>query len=157
MKQKFKILLTIAASLCISSVASNTVFIAATPYVNKPFLAQVVRSPGVVFQSTRDYIAAIGKGREGVSEYQQARIAQYVADESAGKTDTGTGATQAVLPPPQNPEDFRARGYTEIGQDTYQKRDVSANTIEIYFGKNAKFEKRTIVSDGQTVEAWVPL
>ena len=155
MKQKLKILLTIAASFCISSVASNTVFIAATPYVNKPFLAQVVRSPGVAFQSTRDYIAAIGKGREGVSEYQQERITQYVADESANRT--GTGSTQPVLPPPQNPEDFSARGYTKIGQDTYQRRDVSANTIEIYFGQNAKFEKRTIESNGQTVEAWVPL
>jgi len=155
MRRKLKILIIMIVALGMSSIASNTVFIAATPYVNKPFLTQMIRSPGVAFQSTRDYIAAIGKGRAGVQEYQQQRVEQYVADQSQ----SGSGAYESfsTLPPPKSSEDFGVRGYTTAGNGIYHKQNVAANTIEIYFSADAKFGKQTIQVDGQSVEAWVPL
>ena len=155
MRKKFKLIIIMTVALGISSIASNTVFIAATPYVNKPFLSELIRSPGVAFQSTRDYIAAIGKGRAGVQEYQQQRVEQYVADQS--KTSNGSFESASTLPPPKSSEDYTVRGYSSSGNGIYHKQNVAANTIEIYFSADAKFEKRTMQVNGQTVEAWVPL
>ena len=155
MKKKLKIFAILGVSLVISAVSSNTVFLAATPYVNKPFLVQLIRSPGVVFQSTRDYIASIGRGREGIKTYQQTRIQEYTTAQSSQGTQGGTA--QAVLPPPTNSEEFEAQGYTAIGNDSYTRENVAANTIEIYFGEDAEFEKRTLETAEGTVEAWVPL
>ena len=155
MKKKLKIFAVLGVSLMISAVSSNTVFLAATPYVNKPFLVQLIRSPGVAFQSTRDYIASIGKGREGIKTYQQTRIQEYTAAQSSQGMQGGSA--QAVLPPPTNSEEFEAQGYTPIGNDSYTRQNIAANTLEIYFGEDAKFEKRTMEMDGQTVETWVPL
>lgn len=155
MRKKLKLIIIMTVALGISSIASNTVFIAATPYVNKPFLTQIIRSPGVAFQSTRDYIAAIGKGRAGVQEYQQQRVEQYVADQS--KSASGSFESTSSLPPPKSADDFGVRGYTTAGNGVYHKQNVAANTIEIYFSADAKFEKRTMQIDGQSVEAWVPL
>jgi hypothetical protein len=155
MRRKLKILIIMTVALGMSSIASNTVFIAATPYVNKPFLSQVIRSPGVAFQSTRDYIAAIGKGRAGVQEYQQQRVEQYVADQS--QSGSGSFESSSTLPPPKSTEDFSVRGYTTTGNGIYAKQNVAANSIEIYFSADAKFGKQTIQVNGQSVEAWVPL
>lgn len=154
MRKKLKLIIIMTVALGISSISSNTVFIAATPYINKPFLSQVIRSPGVAFQSTRDYIAAIGKGREGVQEYQQKRVEQYIADQSQ---EGGSFDSASALPPPKSDEDFRAQGYTSAGKGIYQKQNVAANTIEIYFSADAKFGKQTMQVNGQSVEAWVPL
>jgi len=155
MRKKLKLIIIMTVALGISSISSNTVFIAATPYINKPFLSQVVRSPGVAFQSTRDYIAAIGKGRAGVQEYQQKRVEQYVADQS--QSAGGSFDSAAALPPPKSNEDFSAQGYTPVGKGVYQKQNVAANTIEIYFSADAQFGKQTMQVNGQSVEAWVPL
>lgn len=155
MRKKLKLIIIMTVALGVSSVASNTVFIAATPYVNKPFLSQLIQSPGVAFQSTRDYIAAIGKGREGVREYQQQRVEQYVADQT--RPGSGSFESGSSLPPPKSSEDFSVRGYIKDGTGRYHKQNVAANTIEIYFSADAKFEKRTLQVNGQSVEAWVPL
>ena len=152
MRKKLKILIIMTVALGASSLMSNTVFIAATPYINKPFLAQVVRSPGVVIQNTRDYIASIGQGKQGVQQYQQQRIESYIAEQSSGGEATGS---LAALPPPRGQDDFEARGYAQTAQGVYAKQDVSANTIEFYFNEDARFEKRTVEVNGESVEAWV--
>ncbi len=155
MRKKLKLIIIMTIALGISSLASNTVFIAATPYVNKQFLIQAVRSPGMAFQSTRDYIAAIGKGRAGVESYQKEQVQDYVAKQS--QTSNGSFESASSLPPPKSTEDYAVRGYTTSGNGIYHKQNVSANTIEIYFSADAKFEKRTMQVNGQSVEAWVPL
>ncbi len=152
MRKKLKIIIIMTVALGISSIASNTVFIAATPYVNKPFLAQMARSPGLAFQSTRDYIAAIGKGRTGVESYQQQQVQSYIA-----KQEAGASGANAALPPATSQEDFTARGYERTGNGIYAKENVAAGVIEIYFTEDAKFEKRTLQVNGESVEAWVPL
>lgn len=167
MKKKLKIIIIIAVAFGMSALCSNTIFLAGTPYINKPFLAQLRNSPGLLFRNTQAYLASLTKGKDGVAEYQQERLAQYVADQSAQTAEGGSGsggsntpgsdASNFPLPPPQNPEEFRAQGYEEIGKDVYEKQNVSANTVEIYFGENAQFEKRTTQIDGHLVETWVPL
>lgn len=148
MLKKLKIITIMAVALGISSAASNTVFIAATPYINKPFLAQAIRSPGMAFQSTKDYIAAIGKGRAGVESYQKGQVEYYASQQQAN---------QASLPPPTSGEDFLVQGYTQTATGVYGRTNTSAGTIEIYFTEDARFEKRTIEMGGESVEAWVPL
>ena len=87
--------------------------------------------------------------------YQQTRIQEYTTAQSSQGMQGG--GAQAVLPPPTNREEFEAQGYTPIGNDSYTRQNIAANTLEIYFGEDAKFEKRTMEMDGQTVETWVPL
>lgn len=156
MKKKLKILLTVMVSLVLSSLSANTIFLAGTPYINRPFLAELRSSPGRMISYTSSYIAALRDGRSGVTKYTQSRVTEY----TAGQQSTGTiasGSTSQSLPPPERPEDFEAQGYTKIGNDTYTRENVSARTVEIYFGEDAQFEKRTLQTGEGTVEAWVPL
>lgn len=144
-------------SLATSMICSNTVFLAGTPYINYGFIAQVRNSPRTVANSVSGYIASLRGGRDEVASFQQERLEQYVADQSEQGNTNRAGVENTTLPPPQNPEDFAARGYTQVAQDVYTKQHISANTVEIFIGENSRFEKRTLEVDGEQIETWIPL
>lgn len=148
MKLKLKILLTLVVAFLISSVASDTVFIAGTPYLNNPFIDEVASSPGVFFSRTSSYFASIGQGKSGVENYQQARVRDYQAAQSN---------ESSSLPQPVRPEEFALQGYTQSAPQIYSKSNDAANTVYIYVSADAKFEKRMIEIGGEQVEAWIPL
>ena len=152
MKRKFKILLTLFVAFATTSIASNTVFIAGTPYINKPFLAELRSSPGVFFQRTGDYLASLRYGKKGVENYQKQRVEEYVT-QTWKMSPTGS----PPLSKPTRPEEYAAQGYTEAAKDVYGKKEESTKTIYVYIGADAKFEKKMIDVGGRQMEAWVPL
>ena len=161
MKPKLKILTALIIAFFATSVASNTVFIAGTPYINEPFLAELQNSPGVFLQRTTDYVASITLGRDGLTAYQQQRVGEYAAsgNQNTGSSQAGLpldmGEDSSALPPPTRPEEFVAQGYTETATDIYQKTNTTQKTMYIHVGADAQFEKRMITLDGQEVEVWV--
>lgn len=163
MKIKLKILMSLVLAFVATSLVSNTVFIAGTPYVNQPFIAELRNSPVVFAKRTSDYVASMRNGRQGVEKYQQERVQEYVAQNQSQQSSTVTNpltptqAPQSPLPPPTRQEDFIAQGYSETAKDVYHKNDESSKTLYIHIGADAKFEKRMIDIDGQQVEAWIPL
>lgn len=161
--RKFKILIIVLIALVMSALMSNTLFLAGTPYINKPFVAQLINQPGIFVKNMDEYVASLGKGREGIDAYQQEQVQEYVTQQQDAEPQqqAPAGSPQAPaqnpLPPPRSADDYRAQGYSEIGKDVYQKQDVSANTIELIFGENAQFEKKITQVDGKDVEVWRPL
>ncbi|MFO0704107.1 MAG: hypothetical protein U0525_05295 [Patescibacteria group bacterium] len=145
MKIKIKILASLLIAFTLTSVFSNTVFIAGTPYINKPFLAELINSPGVFFNRTKDYIASMRGGQKGVEEYQQKRVQEYQAN------------SKTPLPSPVRKEEYVAQGYKETGKGVYQKSDKESKTIYVNISADTKFEKRQMNLDGKIVDVWTPL
>ena len=145
MKLKFKILLSLILAFTLTSLFSNPVFIAGTPYINKPFLAELINSPGVFFNRTKDYIASMRGGQKGVEEYQQKRVREYQAN------------SKNPLPTPVKKEEFAAQGYKESASNVYTKKEPEAKTVIINVGADAKFRSEKIDFGGEVVDAWVPL
>jgi len=164
MKIKLKILASLAFAFLLTAFVSNTDLIAGTPYINRPFLAELRNKPFVFFQRTKDYLASLSGGKKGVENYQKERVQEYVTQQwrmaptpPGGRAQPGGGNQQSPIAPPTRPEEFSAQGYSETAKDVYQKKDEPAKVIYVHVGADAKFEKRTIEEDGRQVEAWVPL
>jgi len=160
MKIKLKILASLAFAFLLTAFVSNTVFIAGTPYINRPFLAELRNKPFVFFQRTKDYLASLSGGKKGVENYQKERVQEYVTQQwrmAPTPSGGGTQPGQSPIAPPTRPEEFAAQGYAETAKDVYQKKDEPAKVIYVHVGADAKFEKRTIEENGQQIEAWVPL
>lgn len=58
---ELKIAGIMVVALVISSLLSNTVFLANTPRINKPFLAKVIALPGVMLNNTTQFVASLFK------------------------------------------------------------------------------------------------
>jgi hypothetical protein len=140
---------------------SNTVFIAGTPYINKPFLAEMRHKPTILFSRTRDYLMAFAGGKESVGEYQKRRFNEYTADAQNRSLDMryedGGGSNLSLVPPPTRQEDFEVQGYRQTANGIYQKSDPENNTHYIWISAEIEFEKKTIDLNGEQVEAWVSL
>jgi len=151
MSRKLKIIIIILIAVVTSLLVANTVFIAGTPYINRSLIAELRFNPTIIATNTTDYLASITKGKDGIRAYQQRRIDSYVAQriDSQGSNN--------VLPPPINPADFVARGFVPIARDTYEKINVSAKVVEMYYGSKSKFKQISAQFNGKDVEAWVAL
>ncbi len=143
---KFKIISVLILAFVASSLLSNTIFIAGTPTINEPFIAELRNSPGIFFTRTGEYFASIRMGKQGVEEYQKRRNEEYVAKTNPGFT-----------PPEAKKEALVADGYHESSPGVYQKTDEAVKTLYINISADAKFEKRMITIDGQQVEALIQL
>lgn len=122
-------------SFLLSSLVSNTIFLAGTPTINTQFIVRTGKSPGTFFTDTSAYVAALGRGKKSVSNYQAKRQVE----------------TSEV----QN-HNYTAQGYHVKTGGVYEKHDVSAGTLQIQISEEAQYTKRRTLVAGQEIEVWVP-
>lgn len=140
LKHKLKILLLMGIAFLLSTLVSNTIFIAATPDINYSLIAQIRSSPGEFARRTGSYVAALVQGREETQQYQRAQVA------AAEYTRT-----------PATSQEYAARGYTQSEGGVYTKPEspTSPGVIDL---TQASMELQVVsASDGSQVEVLMPL
>ncbi len=125
-----------AISLALSSMVSNTVFLAATPELNTSFIAKMGKSPLFIFSDTNAYIAAVWRGKQSVSTYQAKR--QVETSELQNKN-------------------YTAQGYHVKIDGVYEKQNVSTGTIQINITDDATYTKTRTLLAGEEIEIWTPV
>jgi hypothetical protein len=142
MNKKIKIILSLVGALFVSSAASNTVFIAGTPQVNMVFVAQVVKSPGLILSNTNEYIAAIFSGKKSDS---------MVALEKKGE---GQDMSFNIASKPQI---LQNQGYTQTAPGVYQKLDLQEGKLKVEFDSNVTFVGAPEVINGVQGTMYYPV
>lgn len=141
-RPKLKILMIIVVALTISSISTKTIFLGATPRINKIFLARTISFPGIVVNKTQNYLASLFVPHPTPS-VSTPEIA-FTQPQALQKT---------VL---QQFQFLPTNALNKVAQGVYAKEDSETNTVYIRLTKDIQWETRTIDWNGKKIQALFP-
>jgi hypothetical protein len=157
---EFKLAGIMVVALVISSVLSNTVFLANTPRINKPFLAKVVAFPGSIIKNTSNYIASLQSpisnlqipNNDQNSNIQKNNKTMELSNNSASRSVNQSQRVSTITPTPIFPAILR-----QLSQGVFAEEDTKNKVIYIKVTSNDPWEERQLIVNGQTVTIRAPI
>jgi hypothetical protein len=149
---EFKLAGIMAVALVISSVLSNTVFLANTPRINKPFLAKVIGLPGTIIKNTGEFMALLLKP---ASQQNLANLNPQPTTVYSPPSIVNRQPTIIVRQPSSSPS--LALILRQLSQGVFAEEDTKNKIIYIKVTSNDPWQEKQMVVNGQTVTIRAPI